>query len=205
MQSFSDAVTERFQNINPEKDGASIQSVADLKNKIQIITLSDDAWGYWERFLQKHADGELVDPVTKAPDKDSKKYKSKAACLTREFFRRFGWFTDKDFKVIAIHLLGDTPKQTAVYPKVSVRKTKFQVADNMSSADSVERRKRKKVEFQDIMASKPSVKFVDNGGDVIDSAWRAWKARHWFTSATWDFLITHPSAEYYRKRLRNEA
>jgi len=35
------AVIERFQNINPEKDGASIKGSADLKNEIQIITLPD--------------------------------------------------------------------------------------------------------------------------------------------------------------------
>lgn len=205
LQSFTDAVTERFQNINPDKDGASIHSAANLKNELQIITLPDSAFAYWTRFLQRHADGELIDPVTKEPFKDSKTYKPKDNRLTREFFRRCGWFTDKDFKVLPMHLLGETPGRTAVYPKVSIGRTRYLVPDNMSSADWVERRKRKKIVLQDIMAIKPSLKLVDVGGDVIDSTWRAWKARHKFTSASWDFLITHPSAEYYKKRLRNEA
>ena len=135
LQSFTDVVTERFQNINPDKDGASIHSAANLKNELQIITLLGEAFAYWARFLQKHADGELIDPVTKAPYKDSKTYKPKDNRLTREFFRRCGWFTDKDFTVVPIRLLGETPGRTAVYPKVSIGRTRILVPDNMSSAD----------------------------------------------------------------------
>ena len=42
MQKFSDAVVERFQNINPERDGAAISGTGDLKPEIQIITLPDN-------------------------------------------------------------------------------------------------------------------------------------------------------------------
>ncbi len=55
------------------------------------------------------------------------------------------------------------------------------------------------------MDFKPSLMFIDNGGDVIDTTWRAWKVRHRFTSASWDFLLLHPSTEYFKKRLRNDA
>ena len=44
LQNFLNAVIERFKNINPEKDGASIKGSADIKNEIQIITLSDLLW-----------------------------------------------------------------------------------------------------------------------------------------------------------------
>ncbi len=44
--------------------------------------------------------------------------------------------------------------------------------------DWIERRKHKKVVLQDLMDFKPSLKFIDNGGDVIDMTWRAWKVRH---------------------------
>ena len=172
LQSFTDAVTERFQNINPDKDRASIKSATDLKNEIQIITLPDDLWAYWKKFLLMHAEGKLVDSISLKQYKDCKGFKVRSSSLKREFFKRFGWFTDKDFGVLAQHLLGETPGRRALYPKVSTLRTKILVPDNLASADWVERRKRKKVVLQDIMAIKPSLKFLDSGGDVIDSAWK---------------------------------
>lgn len=162
-------------------------------------------WAYWEKFLTKHSEGELVDPISLNQFKDIKGFKVKAMSLKREFFKHCGWFTDKDFGVFAQHLLGETPGRKSPYPKVSVSRTKILVPDNLAHGDWVERRKRKKVVLQDLMDFKPSLKFFDNGGNVIDAAWRSWKARHCFTSASWDFLLTHPSAEYFKRRLRNDA
>jgi hypothetical protein len=48
------------------------------------------------------------------------------------------------------------------------------------------------------------VKFLDNSGDVFPEKWRPWKKRHQWTSATWDFLLSHPSKDYFVKRLRNK-
>ena len=204
MQAFTEAVVQRFQSINPDKDGASVKSVTDLKNEIQIITLPDNLWAHWQKFLIMHAEGDLIDPVTLEPYNHGKKWKPRSSSLKKEFFKRFGWFTDKDFGVVAQHLNGDTPRRHAPYPKVSVSKTKILVADNMSAGDWVERRKRKKIVLQDIMSIKPTLKFLDNGGDVIPEKWRPWKKRHQWTSATWDFLLSHPSKDYFQKRLRNE-
>lgn len=83
-----------------------------------------------------------------------------------------------------IRLLGETPQRKAVYPKDSVGRSKVLVPENIACAYWVERRKRKKVVLKDIMAIKLSLKLVDIGGDVIDSASRAWKTRHGFTSAS---------------------
>jgi hypothetical protein len=44
LQSFAEAVIQRFQNINPDRDGATIKGPTDLKNEMQIITLPDDMW-----------------------------------------------------------------------------------------------------------------------------------------------------------------
>ena len=43
-QKFIAAVVQRFQNINPDSDGAHIKGPRDLKNKIQIITLPTKLW-----------------------------------------------------------------------------------------------------------------------------------------------------------------
>ena len=38
----------------------------------------------------------------------------------------------------------------------------------------------------------------DEGGDVLDDVWRQWKERHQFTTASWDFLLSAPKADYFR-------
>ena len=55
------------------------------------------------------------------------------------------------------------------------------------------------------MAINPTLKFFDSAGDVLEKTWKSWKARHRFTSTSWDFLLTHPKAEYFKRRLRNDA
>ena len=84
-------------------------------------------------------------------------------------------------------------------------RTRYLVPNNQSHADWVERRKRKKVILQDFMALNPDLHFTDEGGDVIDDVWRQWKQRHRFTTASWDFFLLAPKADYFRRRLQNEA
>ena len=55
------------------------------------------------------------------------------------------------------------------------------------------------------MAINPSLKFFDSASDVLEKTWKSWKVRHRFTSASWDFLLTHSKAEYFKRRLRNDA
>jgi len=51
MQKFSALIISRFQNINPEKEGARVNYITDVKNEIKIITLPDDIFKLWEEFL----------------------------------------------------------------------------------------------------------------------------------------------------------
>ena len=141
-------MVQRFQNINPEKDGATIKGPTDLKNEMQFITLPDELWAKWQSFLIKHAEGELVDPVTKKKYKLARGFRVKVISLKREFFKHCGHFMDADFGAYSEHLLGITPNRKVIYPKVSVLRTKILVADNMSGADYVEWRKRKKSFFR---------------------------------------------------------
>jgi len=82
-----------------------VQGAVDLKNALQIITLPDDLYSHWESFLTKQAEGELIDPVTCQPFSAAKDYKKKKSVLKREFFKKSGHFTDKDFRTFAQHLL----------------------------------------------------------------------------------------------------
>ena len=205
LQKFIAAVVQRFQNINPDSNGAHIKDPRHLKNEIQIITLPTELWTSWKTFLNKHTKGELIDPNTNKMFKEDRKFKLKQQTLKREFFKHCGHFTDRDFGVLAEHLIGATPGRTIVYPKVSVARTRYLAPSNHSHADWVERRKRKKVILQDFMAFNPDLHFTDKGGDVLDDVWRQWKQRHRFTTASWDFLLSAPKADYFRRRLQNEA
>ena len=204
-QKFIAVVVQRFQNINPDSDGAHIKGPWDLKNEIQIITLPTELWTSWKTFLNKHTEGKLINPDTDKMFKEDRKFKLKQQTLKREFFKHCGHFTDRDFGVLAQHLIGATPAWTILYPKVSVARTRYLAPSNHSHADWVERRKRKKVILQDFMALNTDLHFIDEGGDVLDDVWRLWKKRHRFTIASWDFLLSAPKADYFRRRLQNEA
>ena len=154
-QKFIAAVVQRFQNINPDSDGAHIKGPRDLKNEIQIITLPTELWTPWKTFLNKHTEGELIDPDTNKMFKEDRKFKLKQQTLKREFLKHCGHFTDRDFGVLAQHLIGATPGRTLLYPKVSVARKRYLAPSNHSHADWVERRKRKKVILQDFMALNP--------------------------------------------------
>ena len=84
-------------------------------------------------------------------------------------------------------------------------RTRYLAPSNHSHADWVERRKRKKVILQDFMALNPDLHFTEEGGDVIDDVWRQWKQRHRFTTASWNFLLSAPKVDYFRRGLQNEA
>ena len=100
-QKFIAAVVQRFENINLDSDGAHIKGLRDLKNEIQIITLPTELWMSWKTFLNKHTEGELIDPDTDKMFKEDKKFKLKQQTLKREFFKHCGHFTDRDFGVLA--------------------------------------------------------------------------------------------------------
>ena len=159
---------ERFQNINLEKDGAYMSGPADLKNEIQVMTIPDNLWSFWERFFTKHAAGKLIEPISLVPFKDIKGFNLKSMSLKREFFKHCGWFTNKDYADFARHMFGETPNQKELHSKVFVPKTKILVLDNLAHDFWVKRRKSKKVVLQDLMDIKPTLQFTDAKDDAID-------------------------------------
>ena len=126
LQKFIVAVVQRFQNINPDSDGAHIIGPRDLKNEIQIITLPTELWTTWKTFLNKHTEGELIDLDTDKMFKEDRKFKLKQQTLKKEFFKHWGYFTDRDFGVLAQHLIGATCRstKTQVNPSSALNRTK---------------------------------------------------------------------------------
>ena len=204
-QKFMTLVLTRYQNINPEKDGATIKTTADVKTEIKIITLPDHIFRLWNDLLVSYSEGRLIDPCTGQEYRADKRFNPKTCSLKREFFRHCGHFSDTDLRDFAIHLLNKTPNRTHPYPKVSVSKTKYLIEDNQAAADWVDRRKRKKVIHEELVAIKKSPIFRDDLGDVIDKAWRRWKRSHNFSSGSWDFLLASTPITYFKKWLTNEA
>ena len=139
-QKFIAAVVQWFQIIDPDSDGAHIKGPRDLKNEIQIITLPTELWTSWKTFLNKHTEGKLIDPDTDKMFKEDRKFKLEQQTLKREFFKHCGHFTNRDFGVLAEHLIGATPGRTLLYPKVSVAHTRYLAPSNHSHADWVKRR-----------------------------------------------------------------
>ena len=84
------AIVQRFQNINPDSDGAYIKGPRDLKNEIQIITLPTELWTSWKTFLNKHIEGELIDLDTDKMFKEDRKFKLKQQTLKQRRYRTSG-------------------------------------------------------------------------------------------------------------------
>ncbi len=205
MQTFATLIVSRFQNINPEKEGATVKGTTDIKNEIRVITLADDHYEMWRDFLEKHHSGSLVNPDTLEKFNAAKNFKlTNKFQLTREFFKHMDPLTDSDLRVYVQHLLGLTPSRTIRYPKVSVHKTNTVHASHHSGAEWVERRKRKRVVLEELVELKPDLKFITKNGAVDNDVWRRWKLKHRVSSGTWNILLTVPPSLYFALRLTNE-
>ena len=100
MQRFVSLIISRFQNINLEKEGKTVNGLADVKSKLRMITVKDENFSMWKEFIERHHQGELINPDMGEMFKEKKPFTlSSKFQLTREFFKHFGHFTDNDFKV----------------------------------------------------------------------------------------------------------
>jgi len=151
MQKFSPLIVSRFQNINPEKEGAKVNYITDVKNEIKIITLLDEIFKLWEEFLERHSSGDLINLETCLTYNAAQTFHPRSCSLKREFFKHLGHFTNNDLRVYVQHLLGTSPDRELVYPKVFVSKPKLVISGHHTAADWVERRKRKKVIIEEII------------------------------------------------------
>ena len=205
MQRFVSLIISRFQNINPEKEGKTVNGPADVKSELRIITVEDEHSSMWKEFIERHHQGELINPDTEEMFKEKKPFTlSSKFQLTREFFKHFGHFTDNDFKVYIQHLLGRTPGQVAAYPKVTVHKANHVQASHYTGHEWVERRKQKRVILEELVELQPDLKFMAPDGAVDGDVWRQWKLDHRVSSATYNILFHLLGNQYFAKRLTNK-
>ena len=166
MQRFVSLIISRIQNINPEKEGKTVNGPTDVKSELRMITVEDKHFSMWKEFIKQHYRGELINPDSGEMFKDKKPFTlSSKFQLTREFFKHFGHFTDNDFKVYVQHLLGRTPGRVSPYPKVTVHKTNHVHASHHTGHEWVERRKRKRVILEELVELQPDLKFFAPDGE----------------------------------------
>ena len=100
VQRFVSLIISRFQNINPEKEGKTVNGPADVKSELRMITVEDKHFSMWKEFIKRHHRGELINPDSGEMFKEKKAFiLSSKFQLTRKFFKHFGHFTNDNFKV----------------------------------------------------------------------------------------------------------
>ena len=62
MQRFVSLIISRFQNINPEKEGKTINGPVDVKSELRMITVEDEHFSIWKELIERHHRGELINP-----------------------------------------------------------------------------------------------------------------------------------------------
>jgi len=135
VQKFTGLIVSRFQNINPEKEGAKINVASNVKNEIKIITLPDAVFQLWDEFLERHASEDLINPETCMTYNLAQSFSPKSCSLKREFFKHLGHFTDEDLKIFVQHLLGTSLNRKLVFPKLSINKPKSVVIHHHTASD----------------------------------------------------------------------
>ena len=77
-----------FQNINPEKEGKTVNGSVDVKSELSMIIVEDFHFVMWKEFIERHHRGKLINPDTRDMYKDKAPFTlSSKFQLTREFFK----------------------------------------------------------------------------------------------------------------------
>ena len=91
MQRFVSLIISWFQNINLEKEGKTANMPADIKSKLRMITVEDEHFSMWKEFIERHHQGELINPNMEEMFKEKRPFiLSSKFQLTCEFFKLFG-------------------------------------------------------------------------------------------------------------------
>jgi hypothetical protein len=156
----------------------------------------------WEEFLEKHATWDLINPDIGARFNEAKAFKVSAKTLLhREFFKHLGHFSDEDLKVFVMHLLGKTLNRSACMPKVLVYKPQKVHPGHYTAPDWVERRKKKMIVLQELVAINPGLQFIKMDGSIDNSKWREWKCDHGVSSVSYNILLNRPPKGFWLVRL----
>ena len=118
--------------------------------------------------------------------------------LNHEFFKHLGNLSYNELSKLAKHLLNQSSeKRSHSYPKVTVKKISSVLDDCYTTAEWVERRKRKNLVMKELHAIDPSLGLLNSRNEIISENWKKFKKDHFFSSATMDVLLGRPGEAYF--------
>lgn len=203
-------MVKRFVSINTNaKD--QILKPADLRNELLIITASEEVYKLWSKFIINYGLGETIDPDTELPFNVAADWEtvSKKFTLNREFFKSMGQLEELDLKILAQHLLNETPNRALGFPKVSVQKPKKNYFHCKSAKQWVENRKRKHTIARELNNLQPSLGLVDSNKKFDVAKWAKFKQDFNVTRQTMAMLLSVPGnnffSTYRQKKAKNKS
>jgi hypothetical protein len=200
LQAFKESIVTCFRNIE-KGSWQKVLKLSNVKNKVTIITASDEIFSLWVDFITSQSNGELIDPDTQKKLNEDKRFDfGPRFQLHHEFFKRLGNLSKDKFEKLATHLLNQTPNRVEPWPKVVVHKFKSNLPKTYATEDWVERRKTKKIVLQDLHELRPHLGFCDDDGNLIKQNWQKWKWTNNVTSASMNILLQIPDKEFFTFR-----
>jgi hypothetical protein len=209
-QEFAAAMVKRYLSINTNtKD--KILKPADLRNELLIITASEEVYQLWAKFIVDYGTGELIDPDTEVKFNQAKDWESFSRKLTlnREFFKAMGQLDERDLKILALHLLNQTPGRTLKYPKVTVKKPTKNYFHCMAAKQWVENRKRKNTVARELHNLRPSLGLFDSEWKFDADKWKQFKKDYNLSRQTMAMLLSVPGDSFFtayrQKKSKNKS
>lgn len=172
---------------------------SDLTNEIKVITLPDGIFQLWESFLDRHTKGDIVNPDSLCLYNEARGFK--ASTIHREFFKRLGHLTDQDLRDLFTYLVNSD--RAYGYPKVTLRRTNVVHGSCYHYEEWADRRKKKRIIMQELIAINPSLRLLQPDGSIDDVVWKEWKKAHRVSFATYNMLLCIPDKEFFSMRLTN--
>ena len=200
MQAFSSAIVTKFSSIDMKQSG--MKTVQDLKGELKLITSSDRTWAIWMRVFHAHSNGELINLETEKKYKED--LKIKVPPILRELFRPLQGLLDAELYKAAEHLLKETPRRTAPYPKIFLKRPRFMKPSTYHIKEWCEYRKKKTLAMREIGKLVPAYNLTDADGDIVWENWRGLKIAYHINGVSMKALIRAASPFLAQRSRKNE-
>ena len=169
-----------------------------LTNELRLITAPNEVYKLWSKVISAAAYGELLNPDTDNMFNARQDWNPENCILNREFFKHLGNLSYDELSKLAKHLLNhSSEKHTHSYPKVTVKRISSVLDDCYTTAEWVERQKRKNLVMKELHAIDPTLGLLNSRNEIISENWKKFKKDRFFSSATMDVLLDRPGKAYF--------
>jgi hypothetical protein len=126
-------------------------------------------------------------------------------CATvREFFRPLQGLLDAELYKAAKHLLKETLRRTAPYPKIFLKRPRFMKLSTYHIKEWCEYRKKKTLAIREIGKLVPAYNLTDADGDIVWDNWRGLKIAYHINGVSMKALIRAASPFLAQRSKKNE-